>query len=140
MNLHPLIMVTGSRQCESRPVLTILDDTLDEIEGSYGRPILTQGGAPGADAAARVWGYRKMRDRRVFYVETMPAHWEIMGKPSGPIRNSAMTERIWAHQQAGGLVIALAFPLGKSIGTRNMIECCEKAGINDIRVYEQETP
>lgn len=140
MRLHPLIVVTGSRQCESRPVLTILDDTLDEIEGSYGMPLLLQGGAPGADAAAAAWGYRQMREHRIFYVETSAAPWTILGKPAGPIRNAAMTERAWAHQQAGGLVIMLAFPLGISIGTRNMIQACERAGINDIRTYEQETP
>lgn len=140
MKLHPLIVVTGSRQCESRSVTTVLDDTLSEVEGAYGMPLLLQGGAPGADAAAALWGQRRMREYRVFYVETSAAPWGVLGKPAGPIRNAAMAERAWAHQQAGGLVIVLAFPLGESIGTRHMIKACERAGINDIRTYEQEAP
>lgn len=138
MRLHPLILVTGSREAEYEPVTSVLDDTLREIAGSYGPPILVHGAARGADQVAHLWGSAKAIDREVAWVEKFPAHWAIYGHGAGPIRNAAMAERIWPHQQAGGLVIVLAFPKGRSTGTRNMIQAAERAGINDIRIYEQE--
>lgn len=138
MNLHPLILVTGSRECEYEPVVKVLDDTLAEIASAYGPPILVHGGARGADQVANIWGNQKSVDREVAWVERFPAHWAIYGHGAGPIRNAAMAERIWPHQQAGGLVVVLAFPRGESVGTRNMILAAERVGINDIRIYEQE--
>lgn len=137
MKLHPLIMVTGSRECEYEPVAEVLDDTLADIS-AYGPPILVHGGARGADQVAHLWGTAKATDREVAWVERFPAHWAVYGHGAGPIRNAAMAERIWTHQQAGGLVLVLAFPMGESRGTRHMIQAAERAGINDIRIYEQE--
>lgn len=138
MILHPLILVTGSRECEAEPVTKVLYDTLDELEG-YGRPILVHGHhKDGADHHADLWGYRVLGARRIAWVERFPANWTIFGRGAGPARNTAMTERIWVHQAAGALVVVLAFPRGVSLGTRNMIERCQGAGINDVRIYEQE--
>ena len=138
MKLRPLILVTGSREAAYEPVTTVLDDTLDELARPYGAPILVHGGARGADQIAHLWGSAKALDREVAWVERFPAHWAVYGAGAGPIRNAAMAERVWPHQEAGGLVIVLAFPKGRSTGTRHMITTCERVGINDIRIYEQE--
>jgi hypothetical protein len=136
--LHPLLLVTGSRECDYDPVVAVLDDTLKEIIGSYGPPFVMHGGARGADQIAHMWASEKAATREVAWVERFPAHWAVYGKGAGPIRNAAMAERIWPHQEAGGLVIVLAFPKGESRGTRDMISAAEAVGINDIRTYEQE--
>jgi hypothetical protein len=139
--LHPLILVTGSREAAYEPVVKVLDSTVREFESWLpARPFLVHGHNPrGADHYADVWGHRAVAARRLLWVERFPANWTVFKQGAGPSRNAAMAERIWAHQQAGGFVVVLAFPLGTSPGTRNMIEACEKAGINDIRIYEQET-
>lgn len=139
MNLHPLILVTGSREAEYEPVTSVLDDTLKELL-AYNSPALVHGGARGADQIAHLWGSAKAIDREIAWVERFPAHWAVYGHGAGPIRNAAMAERVWTHQAAGGLVVVLAFPKGESKGTRNMIQTAQRVGINDIRVYEQETP
>jgi len=136
--LHPLIVVTGSRVCERRPVTTVLEDTVDEVL-PYKRPIIVHGNNKhGADAHADVWGYRAIPRNLVARVERFDAYWDFFGNQAGAIRNAAMAERAWAHQEAGGLVIVLAFPLGESTGTRGMITEARRVGINDIRTYEQE--
>jgi hypothetical protein len=139
MKLHPLIVVTGSRVCKAAPVTTVLNDTVAELS-SYGQSIIAHGYCPtGADAHADHWGYQNIATRRVRRVERLPAYWPIFKKPAGTMRNGDLCERAWVHQEAGGIVVVLAFPQGESPGTRHMIDLCNRMQINDVRVYEQET-
>ena len=103
--LHPLLLVTGSRECDYDPVVSVLDDTLEEIISSYGPPFLMHGKARGTDQIAHMWGTERAVERKVAWVESFPAHWAVYGQGAGPIRNAAMGERIWPHQEVGGIVI-----------------------------------
>ena len=60
-------------------------------------------------------------------VERYPADWENNGRAAGPIRNRQMAEI------ANALI---AFPLGESRGTRNMIKLAQEKGLL-VRIVEQ---
>lgn len=62
-----------------------------------------------------------------FEVEPHPADWKTHGKAAGPIRNQEMVD--------AGADMCIAFPMGKSTGTRDCIKRAQKAGIRTI-VYE----
>lgn len=53
--------------------------------------------------------------------EPHPAQWDLYGKAAGPIRNRKMVEL--------GAGVCLAFPLGRSAGTRGCMRLAEAAGI-----------
>ena len=82
--------------------------------------ILIHGSAPGADAlaarAARELGWASA---------AVPAEWARDGNAAGPIRNAAM---LLLQPE-----VVLAFHIGNSPGTRNMITQAETAGIPVVR-------
>jgi SLOG family YspA-like protein len=54
--------------------------------------VVVQGGANGADAAARVWvDFTRAQGYQV-ELETWDANWDAHGKTAGPIRNKAMID------------------------------------------------
>jgi hypothetical protein len=59
--------------------------------------------------------------------ESHPANWNEFGKAAGFIRNQAMVDL--------GADMCLAFPFGKSNGTRHCAKQADKAGI-EVRIYE----
>lgn len=107
------ILVCGGRGYnDQRKVFEVLDKALLAFKDVF----IIQGGAIGADTAARRWA----EDRSVQY-EEYPADWERYGKRAGYIRNVLMLE-------AGQPDLVIAFPGGN--GTKMMIDLAKKANVN----------
>lgn len=89
--------------------------------------VLISGDARGADTYADVIG-----QLLGFTVERYPADWNVHGRAAGPIRNQQMLE--------SGVDYCIAFhdDLGSSRGTRDMVERCERAGI-EVRIVGSDT-
>lgn len=85
--------------------------TLDTI----GITKVIEGGALGADRAARVWAIN-----RVVPFVTIKADWKRYGPAAGPIRNAQMLDE-------GRPDLVVAFPGGS--GTKNMIKQARTSGI-----------
>lgn len=131
------VLVTGSRKWTDRDaVYRALDGQLEIACAEIGLPGLTvvHGDcAIGADRLADEW----VKDRRksfwqvfLFLAEPHPADWERHGKSAGPIRNQQMVDL--------GADVCLAFPLGRSPGTRHCMKAAERAGIPVINYAERE--
>lgn len=104
-------------------MLNVLDEigihlinTIDPIE-------IVSGHAPGADMLgekfAKAFGYP---------LKIFPADWEKYGRAAGPIRNEQMA-RYTAEADRGMLI---AFPVGESRGTRNMIKLAKQYGLEVV--------
>lgn len=111
------LLVCGSRKWSDeeriRKCLTIAYH-----EDGYRR--LVHGGAPGADEIAGRIG------REIGFAVTVEhARWQELGDHAGPIRNAAMLHKFTPR-------LVLAFPLGESRGTKNMISLAVKCGIQVI--------
>lgn len=78
--------------------------------------LIIQGGAHGVDNAAKIFA-----STMGFSCQEFKADWKQYGKGAGPIRNAQMLDEI------PDLVIA--FPRGKSPGTRNCIKQAQERNI-----------
>lgn len=112
------VLITGSREWGDEDKLA---EAIIEWIGDYspGQVTIVHGACPrGADEIAgrlaRVWGVAEERH---------PADWEKHGKAAGFIRNQQMVEL--------GADVVLAFPLGRSPGTR---DCMRRAHAARLRV------
>ena len=115
------VIIAGSRQFNDyKLMLNTLDEfgvhlinTIDPVE-------IISGHAPGADTLgekfAKAYGYP---------LKIFPAEWNKYGKAAGPIRNEKMAK--YASGADRGILIA--FPVGESRGTRNMIKLAEQYGL-----------
>lgn len=120
------LLITGSRHWSDRAVMReALRTAWHELtRQGFERVILVHGAARGADSlAASIWGEAGLP------VEAHPADWGAHGRAAGPIRN--------AHMVSLGAELCLAFPLGKSVGTRHCMRAAEQAGI-PVRVISAE--
>lgn len=95
------------------------------------RPYLIEGGARGADEAARRWHANFYEEATLCGCEpqllTFPADWDAHGKAAGPIRNQQMVDE-------GTPDVVLAFKSkDQSRGTDDMIRRSREA---DIPTYE----
>jgi hypothetical protein len=116
------VLVTGSRDWSD--YLSILK-ALQKIDSEQrGKKItLVSGACPtGADAMAE-----SIAEDFGWSVERHPADWAAHGKFAGPKRNREMVE---SHPD-----ICLAFPRGKSLGTRGCLKYAKLAGI-ETRILE----
>lgn len=113
------ILITGSRHWTN----------LDVIETAIlaAKPdVVIHGAAQGADFIAEAICKRHQINYRGY-----PAKWKTYGKPAGPRRNVEMLHK--EHLEGGGFIdLVLAFPMKGSIGTYDMIELAEHAGIKVI--------
>lgn len=114
------VIVTGSRDW---PDEFLVWSTLDYVWATCGddRLVVVHGGATGADSHASSW-VRFQSD--AVTEEPHPvtdADWKRIGKGAGPQRNQAMVDR--------GADLVLAFPMGKSFGTRGCMRMAKAAGI-----------
>lgn len=112
------ILVTGSRDYSNATKLRVILTRVAKVyhTSEAEPPILVEGGARGADALAReVW------ESFGWPVETHEADWDTHGRSAGHIRNAEMAK--------SGADVCVAFPQGKSAGTRGMMRLAEKCGI-----------
>lgn len=125
------VLVTGSRKWKDRDfvfaALNVVYDCWFE-SGRGGELIVVEGEAPGLDLMARWWA-RVMHenDARVDY-EPHPAHWDLLGKAAGHIRNKEMVDL--------GATLCLAFPTPESIGTLDCMDQARAAGIPTFDMTE----
>lgn len=121
------VIIAGSRQFNDyKLMLNTLDElgvhlinTIDPVE-------IISGHAPGADTLgekfAKAYGYP---------LKIFPAEWNKYGKAAGPIRNEEMAK--YASEADRGILIA--FPVGESRGTRNMIKLAKRYKL-EVNVIE----
>lgn len=119
------VIIAGSRDFNNQDLFdNSIHDTLiryetDELE-------IVSGGCSGADRMgeeyAEEWGIK---------CTVFQADWNKYGKAAGPIRNEQMA-KYTADADRG---ILIAFPIGESRGTRNMIKLAKQYGL-DIEVIE----
>jgi hypothetical protein len=124
------IIVTGSR--DWRDLKAIHDGIFDylvtmeyQITGPWDVTIV-QGGQVSEDKkTGEKWGADYFADQVALLVgfqrDPVPAEWERFGKKAGRLRNQVMVDK--------GAHVCLAFPLGRSPGTRDCMERAALAGI-----------
>lgn len=110
------ILVCGSRDFFD---YEMMDEALKQ-HWVPGNSILIHGDARGADRMSEEW-LRKEFPEDADNVERYPYRSEF-GKAGGPIRNQQMLDE-------GKPDVVIAFPLKKSVGTWDMVEKAEKAGV-----------
>lgn len=112
------ILVTGSRNGAR---WGLIRETLQ----AHLRPgdTVVHGGAPGVDAQCEDYAQQHGISTREYR-----ADWKRHGRYAGPLRNQRMVD--------SGVDLCLAFPGGA--GTRNCIRCAREAGVEVIRVRENE--
>lgn len=86
--------------------------------------IVISGGARGADALAH-----EVAEQLGMETEVHVAEWYRYGRQAGPIRND--------HMVSLGADVCLAFPLGRSVGTRHCMAAAEAAGIPVTNLGDQ---
>ncbi len=109
------VLVCGGRDYRN---IAFVWRTLDKLHAETPFTALMQGGAKGADAAAREWAATKTGIQR--YV--CRADWDRHGKAAGPLRNQRMLE--WKPD------LIVAFPGGA--GTADMVRRAKAAGVKVI--------
>jgi hypothetical protein len=125
------VLVTASRE-HIDPVLIAM--TLNQIYQDWceNHPedtefVVVHGDARGGDQIAKNWAMSKRsEDLRVNH-ESHPADWDRYHRAAGHVRNEKMVRQ--------GADCCLAFPIGKSPGTRGCLRLAKKANI-PTRVYE----
>ena len=121
------IIVAGSRNFHNHqkmyPILDELlkDKTHDEIE-------LVSGCCRGADKLGELYGYYNN-----WKVIKFQADWDKYGKAAGAIRNEQMAK--YASEAERGILIA--FPIGESRGTYNMIKLAKQYGL-EVMIYKED--
>lgn len=98
-----------------------LINTIDPIE-------IVSGHAPGADTLGERFAKAYNYPLKIF-----PADWDKYGKAAGPIRNEQMAK--YAAEADRGILIA--FPIGESRGTNNMIKLAKHYGL-EIHVIDSD--
>lgn len=121
------IIIAGSRKFNDyKKMLTVLDDLGIHLINSIDPVEIISGHAPGADSLgerfAKVYNYP---------LKLFPADWNKYGKAAGPIRNEQMAR--YAAEADRGMLIA--FPIGESKGTKNMIKLAKQYGL-EVNVIE----
>jgi hypothetical protein len=115
------MLITGSRDGHPDVWNELAKYLVDRGNPSW----LVLGDASGVDRQALEFACA----RGVFFV-VHTADWTRYGSAAGPIRNQKMVDC------AGSSARALAFPHGKSTGTRGCVKLCRAAGIV-VRVVER---
>jgi len=123
------VIIAGSRKFNdyNKMLFTVdriglhLINTIDQVE-------IISGHALGADSLgeklAKAYGYP---------LKIFPADWDTYGRAAGPIRNEQMAK----YAAAADRGILVAFPVGESRGTRNMIKLAKQYGL-ETEVVETE--
>lgn len=124
MNNMTRVIIAGGRNFSNvmlfrNTIRKYLLDIKDEIE-------IISGGCSGADTMGEWFAEDNNLKLTVF-----EADWDKYSRAAGPIRNEKMAK--YAAESDRGILIA--FPIGKSPGTRNMIKLANQYG---LEVYVAE--
>lgn len=115
------IIIAGSRKFNDyKKMLTVLDDLGIHLINSIDPVEIISGHASGADALGERFAKAYKYPLKLF-----PAEWDKYGKAAGPIRNEQMAK--YAAEADRGMLIA--FPIGESRGTKNMIKLAKQYGL-----------
>lgn len=118
------VIISGSRNFYNPGIFNnIMTEYLSDIP-TDSLEIVT-GGCRGADQMGENYAIEWHIPHSVFH-----ADWNKYGKSAGPIRNERMAK--YASEADHGMLIA--FPIGESRGTRNMIEIARRYGLKVIVV------
>jgi len=118
------IIIAGSRVYDNyRTLKRVCDEVIEKTDIGEDPITIICGCAHGADALGDRYGY----DNR-YEIKYFKADWEKYGKGAGPMRNRQMAE-------VGDMLIA--FPIGKSKGTLNMVKEAMKRKLK-VYVYEKD--
>lgn len=102
---------------------------LSEMHKATPIDLIVEGGAPGADALARVWcDFARVPCR------TMRADWSRYGKAAGPRRNAEMLAVLVAERDKGADVCVVAFPGGR--GTADCVRQSRALGVRVVEVHD----
>ena len=113
------VIIAGSRKFNDQD---LFDNSVHDILSKYDTEELeiVSGCCTGADTMgeeyAREWGIK---------LAEFQAGWSIYGKAAGPMRNERMAQ--YAAEADKGILIA--FPIGESKGTYNMIKLARQYGL-----------
>lgn len=119
------VIIAGSRNFNDQD---LFDNSIHDILIKYETDELeiVSGGCSGADIMGEEYAEEWDIKCAVF-----PADWNKYGKAAGPIRNEQMAR--YAAEADYGMLIA--FPVGESRGTRNMIKLAKQYGL-EVNVIE----
>jgi hypothetical protein len=133
------VLVTGSRDWLDE---ALVENSLSEVAAEFGKFLLVQGDCPtGADAIAKAWAIRSNYPHKDFLADwdspcgddCCHVRYRRNGDGyyscAGHVRNQKMADF--------GAELCLAFPLGKSPGTRGMMRIAKKAGIEVINLGDE---
>lgn len=119
------ILVTGSREWTNRDVIYHVLDHYLTVARFRDEPqlVIVHGACPrGADKIADEWC-----EERAVPPERYPADWNRYGSAAGQLRNLDMVHL--------GADVCVAFPLGRSPGTRHCMAAAKTAGI-EVHSFE----
>ncbi len=102
------VLVSGKRDYDDYEHFSAI---MDDYVAKYGKFIIVEGGAKGADALAK----RYAIEHKMNFIE-FPADWKKHGNAAGPIRNAQMVEFIKDRNS-----MAVFFWDGRSRGTKNCL-------------------
>lgn len=122
------MIIAGSRKFNDyEKMLNALDNlgihlinTIDPVE-------IVSGHASGADTLGEKFAKAYNYPLKIF-----PADWNKYGKAAGPIRNEQMAK--YAAEADRGILVA--FPIGESKGTRNMIKLAKQYGL-EVNIIDE---
>lgn len=117
------VLVTGDRHWEDKFIVSVMLNGMKMIADGFDETLyVIEGGATGADEAAREWATARVEDD----VEsiTVEAEWDKHGKAAGPIRNIKMLDD---HDPE--FVLAFHNDLESSKGTKHCVTEAAKRGL-----------
>lgn len=121
------IIIAGSRKFNDyKKMLAVLDNLGIHLINSIDPVEIISGHASGADTLGERFAKAYKYPLKLF-----PAEWDKYGKAAGPIRNEQMAK--YAAEADRGMLIA--FPIGESRGTKNMIKLAKQYGL-EVNVIE----
>lgn len=124
------ILITGSRDWVNPFVIgaaieQYIEDVYMNAWNDPGPIVIVFGDARGADRWAKL--FAKANE---YAFEEYEADWARYGKAAGPKRNQVMVDK--------GADVVLAFPKGKSVGTRDCIKKAREAKLHVIVIEGDE--
>lgn len=123
------VLVTGDRNWSDRYLVSaVLYGFMEIATKSRGEQLtIIEGGARGADEAARDWSSARILDGEDVELLTVNAEWDKHGRAAGPIRNIKMLDEYDPE-----LVLAFHNDLEHSMGTKH---CVQEAKRRELLIY-----